>query len=166
MECGPRLENESTENILCEVHVNCGCTITAPFSWIFEALTTISGSSLGTTTAIQSKDNRIELRDRLGLVQVGDLGKAFKVIAFGGNAESNGSFARTCRKTIINEDAVPMEPWPRGRALMRDYEYVPTQGSGNLLIYKSNPLGDYRVIGVCIDDRIANKKGHTTVTIK
>lgn len=37
--CGSRLHNETTESILCEVRVNCGCTITAPFSLVFKAIT-------------------------------------------------------------------------------------------------------------------------------
>src|ERR1700730_8777497 len=34
IECGSRLENSSTENISCQVRVNCGCTIIAPFSLV------------------------------------------------------------------------------------------------------------------------------------
>ncbi|KAF3915103.1 hypothetical protein ABW20_dc0100284 [Dactylellina cionopaga] len=174
-ECGSRLENPSTEDILAEVRVNCGCVLVGPFSWIFEALTSISGSSLGKTTAIQSKDDRIELRDGLGLVQVGDLGKAFKVVAFDGDYEANQSFSQVCRKTTIDENVIPKTPFPKGRALipesykhsmLRDYGYVPIPGAGNLLIFRGNPLGDYKVIGVCIDDTIISKKSLGSVTIK
>ncbi|KAI9854413.1 MAG: hypothetical protein M1813_001262 [Trichoglossum hirsutum] len=176
-ECRSRLENDSTESILCEVLVNCGCTIIAPFSWIFEAITAVSGSSLGETTVTQSKDNRIEVRDGLGLVQVGNVGKAYNLVAFGGDVDSHKSYAHTCRTTRPDRSAIPKLPWPRGRALvgeefrhsftdgLRDYGYVPTGGSGNLLIYRNHPVGDYKIIGVCIDDYIPNKKSQI-VTIK
>jgi hypothetical protein len=177
-DCGSRLENDSTESILCEVRVNCGCTIIAPFSWIFEAITAVPGSSLGETTATQSGDNRIELKDGLGLVQVGDVGKAFNLVAFGGDVDSHKSFAHTCRSTKVDKLAVPKLPWPRGRALvgeefshgitdkLRDYGYVPTGGSGNLLICRHHPMGHYKIIGVCIDDYVSNKKGSRKVTIR
>jgi hypothetical protein len=68
--------------------------------------------------------------------------------------------------------------WPTGRALVReefrhdiadmirDYGYVETGGSGNLLICRSHPMDQYKVVGVCIDEFIANKKGRPTVTIR
>ena len=68
--------------------------------------------------------------------------------------------------------------WPRGRALvkeefshglmdvMRGYGYVPTGGSGNLLICRNHPMGRYKIIGVCIDETIANKRGEHTVAIR
>ena len=45
--CGSRLANESTASISCEVRVDCGCRIVAPFSLIFEAITAVNGSFLG-----------------------------------------------------------------------------------------------------------------------
>jgi hypothetical protein len=56
--CGSRLQNESTATISCEVRVKCGCTIVAPFSWIFEAITAVHGSFLGETTATPSGRRR------------------------------------------------------------------------------------------------------------
>ncbi|KAL2024220.1 hypothetical protein VTK56DRAFT_9376 [Thermocarpiscus australiensis] len=41
-----RLENETTANGSCDVRVNCGCTIVAPFSLMMEAITAMEGSSL------------------------------------------------------------------------------------------------------------------------
>lgn len=39
--CSSRLQNETTAGISCEVRVNCGCSITGPFSLIFEAITAV-----------------------------------------------------------------------------------------------------------------------------
>jgi hypothetical protein len=50
-------------------------------------------------------------------------------------------------------------------SLLRDYGYVETGGSGNLLICRNNPIDDYKVVGVCIDEFIQNKKGYKDVTI-
>jgi hypothetical protein len=49
---------------------------------------------------------------------------------------------------------------------MRDYGYVPTGGSGNLLICRKRPMAQYKIIGVCIDESIKNKKGERVVTIR
>lgn len=40
-DCESRLQNENTASISCEVRVNCGCRIIAPFSLIFEAITAV-----------------------------------------------------------------------------------------------------------------------------
>ncbi|CZT13120.1 uncharacterized protein RAG0_16705 [Rhynchosporium agropyri] len=162
-DCGSRLENESTEKIACEVHINCGCVIIAPFSLIFEAITAVSGCSLGGTSATLEQD-RIVLRDGLGLVQVGDIGKAFSLVAYGGNTDSHRLYANSCRSTRIHRSVVPKLWWPTGRALvreefthgitdsLRDYDYVQTGGSGNLLICQNRPLGHYKIIEVCVDE--------------
>lgn len=175
--CESRLYNESTAGISCEVRVNCGCTIVAPFSLIFEAITAVEGSSLGGASATLDED-RIILRDGMGLVQVGDVGRSFKLVAFGGDVDAHKSYSSSCRSTKMDKPVVPKLPWPRGRALvreefthgltdsMRDYGYVETGGSGNLLICRNNPIGQYKVIGVCIDDFIENKKGKHTVTLQ
>jgi hypothetical protein len=42
---------------------------------------------------------------------------------------------------------------------------VETGGSGNLLICRNNPIDDYKVVGVCIDEFIDNKKGYKDVVI-
>lgn len=88
--CGSRLENETTANISCQVRVNCGCLIIAPFSMVFEGITSVSGSSLGDTSAAMD-DDRIILRDGVGLVQVGDIGKAFNLVAFGKSSSQETS---------------------------------------------------------------------------
>jgi hypothetical protein len=49
---------------------------------------------------------------------------------------------------------------------MRDYGYVETGGSGNLLISRNHVIDDYKIIGVCIDEFIDNKKGRKTVTVR
>jgi hypothetical protein len=178
-DCGSRLYNESTKNIVCEVRIKCGCTITGPFSLIFEAITAVSGSFLGDASAERDADNRITLRDGLGLVQVGDVGKAFKMVAFGGDVNAHNSYASSCRRTK-KDKPVPsgILRWPTGRVLVReefshgiadigrDYGYVPTGGCGNLLIYRSHPMGKYKIIGVCIDEQIASKEGSNQVTIR
>ncbi|KAG4410984.1 hypothetical protein IFR04_015881 [Cadophora malorum] len=176
-DCGSRLENESTEKISCEVIVNCGCIIIAPFSLIFEAITAVEGCSLGGTSATLEED-RIVLRDGLGLVQVGDIGRAFSLVAYGGNTDSYKAYSSSCRSTKIHKSVVPKLWWPSGRALvreefthgladsMRDYGYVQTGGSGNLLICRNRPLGQYKIIGVCVDEWLENKGGEHTVTIR
>ncbi|KAI9762754.1 MAG: hypothetical protein M1840_001163 [Geoglossum simile] len=174
---GSRLENESTAGISCKVSVNCGCTIVAPFSLIFEAITAVEGSSLGEKFATLDEE-RIILKDGLGLVQVGDVGRAFDLVAFGGDARFHKNYSDSCRSTRENKDVVPKLPWPRGRALlreefthgimnlMRDYGYVETGGSGNLLVCRNQPVGKYKIIGVCIDESIENKKGRRGVTVR
>jgi Heterokaryon incompatibility protein (HET) len=175
--CGSRLHNGSTENLSCEVRVNCGCAIVAPFSLIFEAITAVAGCSLGDTTAAVDTD-RIVLHDGLGLVQVGDVGKAFSLVAFGGDDDAHRAYSHSCRSTRQGRGVVAKRPWPRGRALvkeefrhgfwdgLRDYGFVPTGGSGNLLICRNHPMGKYKIIGVCIDEQIDNKKGERSVTIR
>lgn len=63
---------------------------------------------------------------------------------------------------------------------MRDYGYVDftnraagdfeegedVRGSGNLLICRNNPLGQYKIVGVCIDNWIDNKGGENNVSIR
>ncbi|EPE30129.1 hypothetical protein GLAREA_12852 [Glarea lozoyensis ATCC 20868] len=176
-DCGSRLHNESTENMSCEVRVACGCTIVAPFSLIFEAITSVHGSSLGGSSA-EIIEGRIISKDGLGLVQVGDIGRSFSLVAFGGDPYSHTSYASACRGTKQDRIVEPKMPWPRGRALvrdefthgmtdsLRDYGYVQTGGSGNLLVCRNNPVGQYKIIGVCIDEFIDNKKGQNWVNIR
>jgi Heterokaryon incompatibility protein (HET) len=180
-DCGSRLQNERTANISCEVRVNCGCTIVAPFSLVFEAITAVEGSFLGVASASLDEDNRICLTDGLGLLQVGDVGKSFELVAFGGDVDSYKAYAQSCRSTTITRPAIPKLPWPVGRALvregfspaskglkglMKDYGYVETGGSGNLLICRRNRADYYKIIGVCIDEYIKNKGGLHSVTIR
>lgn len=183
--CASRLDNESTTRLYCHVRVNCGCTIDAPFPLIFEAITAVHGSSLGRVTAKQGNEGRITLHDGMGLVQVGDVGKTFDLVAFGGDIDAYRAHASSCRSTRIDKHVIPKEEFPKGRALVReefthgitdgfrDYGYVPTgdeygddTGSGNLLIYRKHPLGNYKIIGVCIDNWIQHKKGRSLVTIQ
>ena len=176
--CESRLANGSTGSISCEVQINCGCTIVAPFSLIFEAITSVEGSFLGDTTAWLDEDSRIVLRDGLGLVQVGDVGRAFSLVAFGGDVDFHRSFASSCRNTKPDKPAPSKLPWPTGRALVRDefthnltdmardYGYVETGGSGNLLICRNHPMDQYRILGVCIDGYIQSKKGYDNVTLR
>ena len=176
--CESRLANGSTGNISCEVQINCGCTIVAPFSLVFEAITSVEGSFLGDTTAWLDQDSRIVLRDGLGLVQVGDVGRAFSLVAFAGDVDYHRSFATSCRNTKSDKPAPIKLPWPMGRALVRDefahgltdmardYGYVETGGSGNLLICRNHPMDQYRILGVCIDGYIQSKKGYDNVTLR
>lgn len=175
---GSRLENESTANLSCQIRMNCGCTITAPFSFVFEAITAVEGGSLGNREAMALEDDRIVMRDGLGLVQVGDVGTSFDLVSFGGSIDAYRAYAGSCRSTKLHKGVIPKLPWPTGRALVReefthgltdsirDYGYVATGGSGNLLICRNNPIGQYKIIGVCIDENIASKKGVHSVTIR
>jgi hypothetical protein len=175
--CESRMYNESTVNISCEVSVNCGCKIVGPFALIFAAITAVEGSSLGEASARLEKD-RVIMKDGMGLVQVGDVGRAFKLVAFGGDVEAYKNYATRCRNTKFDKPVLSNLPWPKGRALvreefthgftdsMRDYGYVDSEGSGNLLICRNNPIGDYKIVGVCIDEEIENKKGEHVVTLQ
>jgi hypothetical protein len=169
--CESRLQNESTKDISCEVRVNCGCLIIAPFSLVFEAITAVQGSFLGDQWAFRDADNRIVLKDGLGLVQVGDVGRSFNLVAFGGDVDAHRSFAAVCRSTKLDKAVIPKVPWPHGRALvreefthgltdtMRDYGYVETGGSGNLLICRRHVMDEYKIVGVCIDEHLETQQG-------
>ncbi|KAF2277347.1 uncharacterized protein EI97DRAFT_432226 [Westerdykella ornata] len=169
-DCESRLWNDSTKNLTCEVRVNCGCTVVAPFAFIFEGITACQESFLGDVSAELDDDNRIILHDGLGLVQVGDVGRTFNLVAFGGDVQAHKTYATQCRRAKVDKEVVPQKPWPTGRALvredfkhdmmdgMRDYGYVDTGGSGNLLIMRSHPVDPYRIIGVCIDEWIQTEK--------
>ncbi|GAB1316513.1 Heterokaryon incompatibility domain-containing protein [Madurella fahalii] len=177
--CGSRLQNDTTANITCELRANCGCVVTAPFSLVVEAIAAVEGGVLGGDSATLDHDGRLTLRDGLGLAQVGDVGKAFHLVAFHGDVDSYRSYASRCRTTRIDRPVFETRPWPSGRALvredfrhdvtdmMRDYGYIET-GAGNLLICRNHPLDRYRIVGVCIDgrDTIANKDPCRLVTLK
>lgn len=177
--CESRLAQGSTARISCELRVNCGCTVTAPFSLIFEAVTAVQGSPLGGIVGGCDNDDRITLNDGLGLVQIGDLGKTFNLVAFGGDLSFYRNHAILCR-TTKNGKPVPAPGFcPAGRALIRsdfkhhplnlfrNYGYVRT-GAGNLLICRSHPLASYRIKGVCVDHSIQGKNanGWRDVVIK
>lgn len=176
--CESRLWNESTANLSCEVRVNCGCTIIAPFALIFEAITAVQGSSLGDTIAIQDADDRIKISDGLGLVQIGDVGKTFNLVAFGGDINAHSVIAASCRNTKITQAVTPTRPWPTGRVLvkeqfahgmldqLREYGYVETGGAGNLLISRNHKIDKYKIVGVCVDEYILNDKGTKSVNIR
>ncbi|KAF7514062.1 hypothetical protein GJ744_004387 [Endocarpon pusillum] len=177
--CGTRLANTGTASISCEVCVTaCGCSIVAPFSWIFEAITAVEGSFLGKTAVSLDKDNRITLTDGLGLVQVGDIGRTFKLVAFGGDVDSHKTYASGCKSTKRGREVLANVRWPTGRALVReefthgitdmarDYGYVENEGAGNLLVCRNQAWGPYRIIGVCIDDYIPSKKRAGEVNIR
>ncbi|ETS85745.1 hypothetical protein PFICI_03770 [Pestalotiopsis fici W106-1] len=175
LDCNSRLHKGSTKKIMCEVRVNCGCTIVAPFSLIFEALTVVEGSSFGNIIGVQDHDHRIILNDGLGLVQAGDVGSSFDLVAFGGSVDFHPSYAKSCRRTKKYETVPPKLPPPQGRALVREdfshgmmggYGYVRTGGAGNLLIYRNHPVDKYKIIGVCINDHVENKKGENQVDIR
>jgi len=150
-------------------------------------------SSLGGISASLDKQDRITLSDGLGLLQVGDVGKAFNLIATGGDIDYHKSYASLCRSTKNHKPVVCKKFVPRGRALvsedfthkitdsMRDYGYVDftnrhelgndedkkeIRGPGNLLICRNHPLGQYKIVGVCIDNWIENKGGENPVTIR
>jgi hypothetical protein len=176
--CESRLANGITADISCKVVVNCGCEIVAPFSFIFEAISAIERSSLGGVSISGEDDDRIILTDGLGLIQIGDIDKNFKMVAFGGDINFHKTFATSCRKTRIGKPVIPKTAWPTGRALvrkefnhdmknmMRDYGYVNTGGSGNPLICRNHVIDQYKIVGVCIDGEIANKKGLGLITIR
>lgn len=176
--CGTRLQNKRTATISCEVTVDCGCVITGPASLIFEALMAVEGSSLGESPAFLDKDHRIVLQDGLGLVQVGDVGKTYSLVTFEAGISSYRSHAKSCRSTKKSKPVQTVLQWPKGRALvrdefnhgftdaMRDYGYVDMGGSGNLLVCRNHLMGDYKVVGVCIDEVISHKKAHQKISIR
>ncbi|KAK3304686.1 uncharacterized protein B0T15DRAFT_558658 [Chaetomium strumarium] len=168
--------------ISCEVRAVCGCTIITPLPFLIAAITAVHGSSLGDTFAGVDSDKRIVLRDGLWLIQVGDVGEAFHLVAFRGDVRAYKSHAPDCRSTAVD---LPVyhnrDLWLKGRALvradfrhdatdmMRDYGYVETGGSGNLLIRRSHPLDKDRIVGVCIDGYMETKDGgmgRKTVTVQ
>jgi hypothetical protein len=189
-DCQSRLCNESTEDISCEIRVNCGCTIVAPFYFALEAIIAVHGSFLGKTSVGLDKDNRIILQDGVGVIQPGDVGKGFHIVAFEGDIHAHRAYASSCRNTKKDKPVPNTVSWPRGRAIvrdefshaatdiMKDYGYIQTGGyvqedgyvqsggSGNLLLCRNNPLDDYRIVGVCIDNSIENSKGKKRVVIR
>jgi hypothetical protein len=167
-----KTRNETSSRISCEVRVHCGCIIIAPFSLVFEAVAAIKGTSLGNVSSSLDDNNRIVLRDGLGLLQVEDMEMAFDLVAFGGNVDYYRSSAQTCRTTRPNRHILPELSCPTGRALVnetfshptklmkslsRDYGYVDTNGAGNLLICRDSLVAPYEIMGVCIDELIAYK---------
>ncbi|KAM7213449.1 Heterokaryon incompatibility protein (HET) domain containing protein [Rhypophila decipiens] len=121
--CVSRLENPSTRNISCRVEVNCGCVIEAPFSFIFEGLTAVYGSPLGTMSVTQDSANRIIMHDGLGLVNpgAGQNNNVLRLVAFSGNIDAHKWHAAQCRgKKKTKPLPRPEKPWPMGRALVRD----------------------------------------------
>lgn len=163
-----RLATETTAEVSCKIEVNCGCTFVAPFAFAFQGLTAVYGSSLGGETAVFDKDNRITLQDGLGLVQIGDVNKTFNLVAFDGDISAYKIHASQCRKKRLDPNKAPI--WPSGRALvseefshglmdqMRNYGYVDTGGSGNLLICRNHLADPYKIIGACIDRTFEPKK--------
>ncbi|KAF2748416.1 hypothetical protein M011DRAFT_348347 [Sporormia fimetaria CBS 119925] len=176
--CESRLENENTVHVTCTVTLSCGCNIAGPFALIFEALTALEGSFLGDTSATLDSDNRIALKDGLGLVQVGDVGRTFHLVAFGGDVGAFKEYAAQCRDTKVDKPVVPRGNWPSGRALVReefthdlvglgrDYGYVDTGGIGNLLVVRKGLLDKWRIVGVCIDGFMVCEKGVRDVVIR
>lgn len=135
------------------------------------------GSSLGGASATLEHD-RIILHDGLGLVQVGDVGRGFSLVAMGGDVDAHKKYASDCRSTKEHRPVKVKVPWPKGRALvadefshgltdtLRDYGSVGTGGSGNLYICRNAPLTPYKIIGVCIDEEIDHKGEIHDVTIR
>ncbi len=177
--CGSRLQNKTTARLSCELRVNCGCVVTGPYSLMMEAVAAVQGGVLGGEAAGLDSDGRITLRDGVGLAQVGDVGKAFRLVAFQGDSNAHKTHASKCRSTKQNRPVEAVLEWPRGRMLVRedfshgmtdmtrDYGFVET-GVGNLLICRDHPLDKYRVVGVCIDGpaAIVSKKGEHEVTVR
>ncbi|KAK0745833.1 heterokaryon incompatibility protein-domain-containing protein [Schizothecium vesticola] len=177
---GSRLENDNTKNVTCRVEVNCGCVIEAPYAMMMEAILAVDGTSLGEVAVRSGDDDRIILQDGLGLVQVGEVDQAFQLINFGGDNNAHRVYAAGCRKTKKLKKVIPKpsHQWPRGRAIVRDdfkhssvdilkdYGFVATGGSGNLLICRSNPVEDYRIVGVCIDENMESRIESKSVAIR
>ncbi|QYS99450.1 HET domain-containing protein [Trichoderma simmonsii] len=141
-DCNSRLESPSTRNISCRVKVNCGCVVEAPFSFVFEGLTAVKGSPLGTTSFTRDDAGRIIIRDGLGLVNPGGVGKKWldnsdnnnvlRLVAFGGNIDTHKWHASQCRSLKESKPLPrpkPEKPWPTGRALVRDsFSHFATDG--------------------------------------
>ncbi|CEJ90867.1 hypothetical protein VHEMI06620 [[Torrubiella] hemipterigena] len=176
--CCSRLASGSAANLGCTVTVACGCIIKAPFSFIFEAITAIGGSSLGGATARIDTANRVMIRDGFGLVQAGDVGRSFSLVAFGGDVGAYASHSKSCRSTRETRPIERREDWPIGRALvnemfahgsmnmLREYGYIKTGGLGNLLILRNGLRGPYKIAGVCIEEDIFHTKEDDQIAIK
>lgn len=91
-----------------------------PVLVVFEAITAIEGSSLGDTSAELDSDDRIVVKDGLMLVQVGDVGKMFNLVAFGGDAIFHKSHASVCKSTKVDKPVNLQLAWPSGRALVKE----------------------------------------------
>ncbi|GAB1314692.1 hypothetical protein MFIFM68171_04902 [Madurella fahalii] len=87
---GSRLQNDITAHLVCEVRVNCSYTLTAPFSLVVEGITAVQGSFLGCASATPDPSSRIISSDGLGLVQMGDTGQTFSLVAFAGDIRATG----------------------------------------------------------------------------
>ena len=145
-------------------------------------------SSLGGISVSLDQQDRITLSDGLGLVQVSD-NKTFKLIATGGDIDYHKDYATRCRSVKNHKPVYTKKKIPQGRALvreefthgiadaMRDYAYVDltvktmrdmdvVRGPGNLFLCRNHVVAPYRIIGVCIDNEIANKGGRSEVTIR
>jgi hypothetical protein len=143
---GSGLENQSTAAISCEVRVKCGCTIVAPFSWIFVSIGVIEGTHIRDMSASVDPDDRIIMTDGIRQLQIHDVGDVLDLICFKGDVDSYKDQAASCRNTKSGRAVVSKLQWPKGRALVReefshdgikdrikDYGYLHTGGSGNLL---------------------------------
>ncbi|KAK7424052.1 hypothetical protein QQX98_000662 [Neonectria punicea] len=159
--CGSRLANGSAADITCHVSVNCGCTVVAPFALIVEAITAVEGSSLGGRAETWDDDDRIVLQDGLGLVQVGDIGKAFDLVAFSGDIQAHKLYSASCRKNKKTKRVSHGVPLPSGRALVRE-EF--THDITDMM--RDYGVDPYKIVGVCIDEIIPSKKAESLVTIR
>ncbi|KAF2621090.1 hypothetical protein BU25DRAFT_416405 [Macroventuria anomochaeta] len=77
--------------------------------------TVVYDSSLGERATLSDKDDRITVQDGPGLGQVGNVGKTFNLVAFGGDVSAYKSFASLCRSTKVNKPVASKKPWPSGR---------------------------------------------------
>ena len=185
--CESRLYSDgTTAGLVCELRMDCGCKVEAPFCVLLEALGAVSGSCIGEKSQTTGSDDRITLTDGLGLVLVEDVEnqateQRFRLVSFEGSAFAYDFHAALCRFTRRGrqvDDARVRWLWPRGRALvdsgfrhglihmLRGYGYVNARGAGTLLLCRSHPLDYYRVMGICIDEGISNwRKVRSFVTI-
>lgn len=177
--CDSRLENERTADIVCDVTINWGCRFTVPYSWVFEAVTSIKERSLGEIKMVVDRDGRMERQDGIGLLpSVGNVGESFDMVAFGGDVKFYEREAAPCRKEkegglVRHEGRVPTaRALVRGgftheeKDLSKEYGVVDTDGCRNLLLCKKKSEGYYKIMGVWIDDEMATKKEKHTATIR
>jgi len=88
------------------------CTIVLGEVWHSElyrhhAFTKRNLLTSGDRVAKIDDDNRIVLCDGIELVQVGDVGKTFNLVAFGGNVNAHTAYATTCGRIKLEKPVIP-----------------------------------------------------------
>ena len=169
-DCGSRLYDKRRASMMCELTVNCGCTIVAPLPFIMEALIASAvrgkGRYSGPFSVIKSQsapEPTMPAKDELGLRRLAEPGNTWHMLAFGGDTEAHVSEATRCRKTDSRVTHL-LTHWPEWRALvgdnfqhsrvsnmLRKYGTLDSKGCSPLLISRESPVSHYSIIGIWMD---------------